>query len=251
MDRAYLLPVIETIQAAWQKVKGSKATLWGAYGWIILVAFVFGFTIGILDALNNSGLNILSAILKPLISLGTLILSIGIVRLGIRRALDQPIRASMVFYPLTKGGLILKLIGCWILYVLILLPFILITFFAVSFEFSDLTNASTLGMLVSGFAAGFSFVICLYLIVRTRLGWAFILDKELGPWQAIKASFKVTRCNFWQLLALYFLNALIVSASILPLGLGLIWSLPYVLINYGVVYRKLVEGQGWIEENRA
>jgi hypothetical protein len=226
MTRPYLLPVMETVHLAWQKVKGCKASFLGAYSWLVVIAFISGFSLGFLEHSENSALQLASALLQTLISLVMILLGIGILRLGVRRALDQPIQASMIFYPLKNKTL----------------PIL----FAAGYEYTHAAEDLSFDSLFAGFIIGFCIVCSLYLIVRTRLGWAFLLDKELGPWQALKASFTVTRNNFWRLLGLYALNTLLVFISILPLGFGLIWSLPYVLINYGTAYRKLVEGQGWI-----
>jgi uncharacterized membrane protein len=246
MTRPYLLPVMETVHLAWQKVKGCKASFLGAYSWLVVIAFISGFSLGFLEHSENSALQLASALLQTLISLVMILLGIGILRLGVRRALDQPIQASMIFYPLKNKTLGLRITGLWFLYFLILLPFMLPILFAAGYEYTHAAEDLSFDSLFAGFIIGFCIVCSLYLIVRTRLGWAFLLDKELGPWQALKASFTVTRNNFWRLLGLYALNTLLVFISILPLGFGLIWSLPYVLINYGTAYRKLVEGQGWI-----
>lgn len=245
MDRAYyILPIFETVKLSWEKIKGSKATLWGAYGWVLIFGLVSGFILGFLKALNQPGLQQLADILAPLISFIAFILGMGILRIGLLRAQDQAIRATQVFYPIQHGSLILKLVGGWLLYLLIILPFIFITAFALALGFSEAEPAALIGKALAGFIAGFSLILTIYLMVRLRLGWGFILDKELGPWQALKASFRVTRHNFWPLFGLSCVNFFIVAVSVLPLGLGLIWTLPYILINYGQIYRLLNENQG-------
>lgn len=228
MDNIYRLPIFETMVASWHKVKGSKVTILGAHCWIFSVACISGFLSGYFHIFIDP----LSEVISLLI---IIILAMGIVRLGIRRANEQDIAAIMVFYPISHFSLILKLIGCCFLYVLMLLPSMILIFVAAASN----TNiyATMLGIVVNILVLAMTF----FFLVRARLCLAYILDKELGPWQAIKESFRVTECNFWRLIAIYILNLLIVEISSIPFGIGLIWSLPYFYISYGQIYRQLSE----------
>lgn len=240
MDRTYLLPVLETVSLAWEKTRGAKGCFWGAYGWIGLITFVLGVVEGIMDITSIGVLAGFAGFLKAILPLISSVLLFGILRMGVRRALDQAISARMVFYPITHFMLLLKLIGFWLLFGLVILVPIAVTVFALSFAtYSQF--AFTPAVLLAIATAMVTGGIALFLMVRIRMGWGFILDKEVSAWQAMKLSYQVTRHNFWRLAGLYLLNCAIVAISAIPLGIGLIWTIPYVQVNYGVVYRQLME----------
>ena len=54
----------------------------------------------------------------------------------------------------------------------------------------------------------------------------FIVVYNAGPWEAMEASRKIVMKNFFPLLSLVVILVLIVIVSILPLLLGLFFSLP-------------------------
>jgi uncharacterized membrane protein len=70
---------------------------------------------------------------------------------------------------------------------------------------------------------------------------AFVLDTVTGPWEAIKQSFAITRHNFWRLCFIYLLVLLIFLGSILTLGIAFIWTIPFMVILYGVCYKNLAD----------
>src|SRR3990167_1138090 len=82
------------------------------------------------------------------------------------------------------------------------------------------------------------FLLSCYLVIRTFFVPAFILDKNATPLESIQLSFQATRSNVLELIALLFLLTLILFISILPFGIGLIWTIPLLSINYGIVYKK-------------
>src|SRR5205085_143591 len=78
-----------------------------------------------------------------------------------------------------------------------------------------------------------------YLLVRLMLSIAFVLEQNVNPWRAIVLSFHATRCNFWRLFGWYIAIWIIMMISIIPLGIGLIWTLPLIYISYGMIYKTL------------
>jgi hypothetical protein len=88
-----------------------------------------------------------------------------------------------------------------------------------------------------------SIILTIYLLFRMYLVHAFILAKKVNPWVAIKLSFKATKSNVCRLIGLSILNGLILLVSAIPLGIGLIWTLPYFFINFGEIYKSLVESR--------
>lgn len=66
-----------------------------------------------------------------------------------------------------------------------------------------------------------------------------IVDKGLSPWQAMETSRKAVHKIWWRLIGLFIVMGLIFVVSLVPLGIGLIWTWPMFIILTGVVYRHL------------
>ena len=67
----------------------------------------------------------------------------------------------------------------------------------------------------------------------------FVIDKELGPIEAIKASWNATKGNLSEIILLGVLNFLVIIAGILALFIGLIWAIPTAMVATAYAYRKL------------
>jgi uncharacterized membrane protein len=63
-------------------------------------------------------------------------------------------------------------------------------------------------------------------------------DRNLRPWQAIETSRKAVSKRWFQFLGLFLVVGLLVLVSMIPLGLGLIWTAPWSINVIGVVYRR-------------
>lgn len=230
-NQAYLLPVWETITAAWDKVKGAKATLWGAFLLVLVIMFCFGLVEGLFKAMLPGSEKIINIVAQII----NFLLQMGVLYIGIQRARDLPIDYSMVFYAF-KGEVALNVILLYLLQTLIFfLPALLCI---IGFVFYDSSN--TLFMILSGLSFLIGAIAIIYLAVRLTLSMAFVLDHKNSAWQAVQSSFSVSRHNFWRIVAVFIIETLIVLLSIIPLGIGLIWTLPFMFIVYGMIYRRLL-----------
>lgn len=88
---------------------------------------------------------------------------------------------------------------------------------------------------------GFIFLIVpgLILAVRLSLSTYYLIDKNLGPIEAMKASWNATRGNVWNLFGLGLYNFFVILAGALALLIGLIWAIPTVALAHAYVYKKL------------
>ncbi len=68
----------------------------------------------------------------------------------------------------------------------------------------------------------------------------FVVDQDLGPVEAIKASGRITHETKWQLFLLGLLFFCIVLLGALACGVGLFAAIPTVMIAIAFVFRKLV-----------
>lgn len=104
--------------------------------------------------------------------------------------------------------------------------------------FKYLISAIVYGMII--FAGIFLLIIPgIIWAIRGQFFSCFIIDKELGPIEALKKSWDITRGLTWQLIVFYCLLFLINLAGILALILGLFIAIPLTALAWVFVYRKL------------
>ncbi len=199
----------DLIKEAWQKTKGAKGAVWAAM--IVLYAICFGISLGGMTAFHGfykgsdpamvMGVN---AALQLITTWLSMLMTGGVLLIGVRRALGQRVSWKMVFAGFSKVlsitiAIILQVILVLIGFVLFILPGI-------------------------------------YLTVGYALTLPLILDKGMGPWQALEASRKAIHKKWWTVFGLYLVMMLIYMVSAIPLGLGLIWTVPMFFVSIGVLY---------------
>lgn len=234
------LPVFESVSLAWQKVSGSKSTFWAGIGIMFLInLIIMGIDISTHDKdhhwiITGLGLIILIICIEIILRVLSYIFSWGLLYLALKRAHDEPIAFHMIKY-VFDWGIFFRMIGLYIL---------MTTLFLIPFFIYLLPLAIPSQMPAAHFLTAVCFVtgilILLYLMARLFLATALVFLKRQNPIMAIKTSFKATESNGWNIVGLFLVNLLIILVSIIPLGIGLIWSIPYVLINRGIVYKKLI-----------
>jgi hypothetical protein len=229
-EKPFLMPVGNTISSAWQKVNGVKGTIWRGLSVVILIAFIFF----ILEKMTAST----PVLTNSIYTIGFIInflLQMGLIYFGIQRAFDLPMDYHQMFRTF-NFNMIIRLFGLVLLQLLIFLPFVMLSILGMSILGSDFLSYVLIGVSIC-LAACFG---VLYVAIRMMLSAAFILDKKNNPWQAVKKSFEASRSNFWRLLQVFIMGLLIFILSFIPFGIGLIWSLPFLLICYGLMYKRLL-----------
>jgi hypothetical protein len=227
--QVFEIPVMDTINVSWTKTYGAKGTIWTS----IAILFIIMFTIGALEGMSEGSL-IASTTLRIIGNALGYFLQLGLIYMGITRAKDLPINYKMIFTAFSLQ-LILRLVGLYILQTLIfLIPVVLgaVGFFLYS---SNGALAMAVGSILS--IAGIALLVII--AVRLSLSVAFVLDTNLAPLESIKKSIAATEGNVLNLIGIFILQLLIILLSMIPLGVGLIWSIPFALICYGVIYKEL------------
>ncbi len=199
----------DLVKEAWQKTKGAKGAVWAAM--IVLYAICFGISLGGMTAFYGfykgsdpamvMGIN---GTLQLITTWLSMLMTGGVMLIGVRRALGQRVSWKMVFAGFPKAfsitiAMILQTILVLIGFLLLVLPGI-------------------------------------YLIVGYALTLPLIIDKGMGPWQALEASRKAIHKKWWTVFGLYLVMMLIYMVSAIPLGLGLIWTVPMFFVSIGVLY---------------
>jgi len=79
----------------------------------------------------------------------------------------------------------------------------------------------------------------LYLAVAYLLAIPLVVERGLAPWQALETSRKAISQHWFKVFGLFLLLGLITLVSAIPLGIGLVWSIPLFVIAMGVLYRTI------------
>ncbi len=202
----YKFEIGEVISEAWNKTKGAKGTFFlafiMAYFSLIVIAVV---TISIFAALDLVGIG--SIVMQIIMNLMILPICAGMFILGIKRSIDIPIQATSVFGHFKKA---LKLFGAMILLnIIIMIGYLL--------------------LILPG----------IYLTIAYVMAIPLMAEKNIGIWEAMETSRKAITKRWFTMLLFCILISIIVFISMIPLGIGLIWTLPMCLIAYGIIYRNM------------
>lgn len=79
----------------------------------------------------------------------------------------------------------------------------------------------------------------IYLAVGYSLSFSLIFAKDLGPWEAMELSRKIIHKQWFTVFGIYLTMFLIYLLSIMPAGLGAIWTIPMFFTLPAVLYRAL------------
>ncbi|MBV7564102.1 hypothetical protein [Pseudomonas sp. sia0905] len=213
LSRGYDFTIGGLLSEAWQLTKGIKGIIIGGflifYVAILVASFVVGAVLGIFSMFSDSlALIIISQLLTTIIaSAVSYPFFAGLNMVGIRRAAGQPVSFNEIFGHF--GSLVPLLIAAVLMMLLIYLGMIL--------------------LLIPG----------IYLAVAYMLAIPLIVERGLSPWQAMEASRKAITQHWFKVFGLFLLLGLIVSISAIPLGIGLIWTIPLFVMVMGVLYRTI------------
>lgn len=211
----YDFSVSDILSEAWAKTSGSKWTFQVAFGiYIGVLILVFG-TFGVLGLMLGIGDDTASQMVSIAMQLVSQVaymaiatpLYTGIMILGLRRATDASIRAGQILnhYDRILPLLITALLtGIFTLlgYLLLILPGI---YLAVSYVF-----AATL-----------------------------VVEKGMSPGAAMTTSRKAVGKKWFAMFGLMVALFLINVLALIPLTLGLIWTVPMSVIAMGIAYRNM------------
>jgi uncharacterized membrane protein len=99
-----------------------------------------------------------------------------------------------------------------------------------------------------GLAIGIGFVLLIVPGIIAMLLFMFstfiVIDRELGPIEAMKESMRITRGYRWPLLGLIALLMLIVLAGVIALFVGLLVAMPVTTLAFVHAYRVLSSAAG-------
>ncbi|HEY6477871.1 MAG TPA: hypothetical protein VI456_14945 [Polyangia bacterium] len=205
----YEFDIGDVMSEAWRLVKGFKGTFWAAAILIYLMALVSGFiwariSIAVFGVQHNG---IGPAIFNGLIGTFMMPLFAGVTAMVVKRAAGMPVSFSTAFAYLGKVP-VLAVAGL-------------------------LTTLMTY--------LGFALLIIpgIYLAVAYVMTMPLIALNNLGAWQAMEISRKAIGRRWFDVFGLNLRVGLLVMLSALPLGIPLIWTMPWAALVVGVLYRRI------------
>ncbi len=217
VNGAYQFTVGEIISEAWERVSGAKLILIGAmFIYIVIASLVTGVISLFLDpqpfydAGETAKGVVTDMVVGWLASPVTIPLSVGLLLLGYARANDEELRIDAVFnyyvlvWPLVFASILITVLT-YIGFALLLLPGI-------------------------------------YLSIAYSFALPLMVDKKLGIWGAMEVSRQAVTKHWFTIFGVNISLVLLMVLSAIPLGIGLIWTVPLILIAQGVMYRKIF---GW------
>lgn len=201
--------IITLIKDSWSYSKGVKGALWGA----ILVMYILLIGLGVaatllsmqfLQEVDRMAAMLIDGGLQALLSFLSYVFTAGIIMIAVNRIGQRPYSWKMVFSGFKRFGSMLGLV-------------ILQTI-----------------MLIIGFLL---FVLPgIYLSVGYILAIPLVFIKGLSPWQALETSRKAIHTRWWTVFFALIAMSILVSLSAIPLGIGLIWTVPMFVVMIGVLY---------------
>ena len=213
LSRGYDFNISDLLSEAWQRVKGTKGIIIGGflvfYAVLLAASFLIGGFFGLLGVVSDSPM--LAVVAELVIGILASALAYpfmaGINMIGIRRAADQPISFNDIFshFGRTVPLVITAIISMLLIYLGMFL------------------------LIIPG----------LYLAIAYMLAIPLVVERGLTPWQALEASRKAITQHWFKVFGLFLLLGLITLISAIPLGIGLVWTIPLFVIAMGVLYRTI------------
>ena len=209
----YDLQFGDWLSEAWDRVNGNKRTVWMAMLFYLGLAFLIGMFFGVLntppvDVSELQPPTLVEAIGNLVSALVLMPMAVGLAFLGTALAMGGKPNPKSLF---AWYGHTLKIFLTGLLMnVLIFIGFLL--------------------LVLPG----------IYLAVSYQIALPLMVDKKLGPWEALEASRKIVGHHWFKVLGFDLVALLVIMLSAFLLGIPFIWTVPALVIAFGIMYRNMV-----------
>lgn len=216
----YDFSIGSVLSEAWDKTRGSKWVFNLSFSFyfavIIVVMMVVEFiTINLLSTSSigtdpsqmMSGIMFVPIALQLSANLIILPMVMGLAMMGIRRSVDAPISSAMVFKFFSK--MLPLFVTMLLIYALVIIGLVL--------------------FVLPG----------IYLMIAYYMAMPLVVEKGMSPWQAMETSRKAISHRWFSVFGLFIVMVLTVVISAIPLGVGMIWTVPMMVIAFSILYRNM------------
>lgn len=205
--------MLETLGEAWRGLKGFKlkchiaSVIWFlVYIVALLVMLPVVFGLAAIGA-DETTAAIIGQVLQFIAIAATMPMVVGITIMGIRHSQGKSVSAGSIFNHFHRAPA--AILSYFLMIVMITLGYLL--------------------LILPGIYLSFAYMYALPLVV----------EKEMGPWRALEVSRKALTRIWFRAAGFLMLITLLITLGMIPLGIPLIWILPWVTLAYAMVYFKL------------
>lgn len=184
------------------------------------------------------GIAILGVLIFVVLQLALqMFITLGIVKLGLNALSDNDPSINDLF---SQGSKLLKTIGAGLLmYLVIFVVMIPGSIILVILGGFGEDGPSGIGLFIGALAI---YIPIIFIAVRLSFFITCIVDQNCGAVDSLKQSWAMTKNNFWVIVGLGIIAALINMAGMLALIIGLIVTLPVTYLMYLSAYRWMRHG---------
>lgn len=208
----YTLSLGAWLSEAWDRVSGNKAAVWKAVAIYVALAFAIALLLNLLG-IGPSEPNSTEPP-SAMESLGNLLTTLVLLPIGVGIAFLATAIAS------GRTAVTTSVLGWYD-----------------NFGRLALTYLLMVVMLLIGFLL--LVLPGIYLLVSYQLAMPLAVDKKLGPWEALEASRKIIGHSWFTVFGFNIVAMIIITLSFLLFGIPLIWTVPMLVLAYGILYRKV------------
>jgi hypothetical protein len=205
--------ILETLGEAWRDLKGFKLKCHVAsLIWFVIYLLALLISVPIIFAVTAMGANESSAlaigyVVQFVAVASTMPIMVGIAIMGIRHSQGKAISAGSVLNYFHRAPSVI--LWYFLMTLMIMLGYIL--------------------LILPGIYLSFAYMFSLPLVV----------EKDMSAWRALEVSRKAVTRIWFRAAGFFLLIMLLMTLGMIPLGIPLIWIVPWVTLAYALLYFKL------------
>ena len=210
--------MLETLGEAWRDLKGFKlkchiaTAIWFAV-YLLALLISIPLVIGLVAmGVDENSASIIASLVQLIAIAVTMPMMVGITIMGIRHSQRKSVSAGSVlnYFHRAPGAIL-----WYFLYMLLI-------------------TVGFLLLILPGIYLSFAYMFSLPLMI----------EKNMGAWQALEVSRKAVSRIWFRAAGFLLLIMLVVTLGMIPLGIPLIWIVPWVSLAFALVYFKLFGAEG-------
>jgi len=224
-----------SLSGAWSGMRGAKLKLWGAFITMLVIVGIFNLISRGLGSTQMPVLEIIGGVIMLLVAFFIQPqLMVGMLTVALRHVRGQPASVGQVFSGF-KSNLFLNIAGFQLCMVLssIVVGFVL---YLIAVLFGLAFSISPHGVQSLSLIAGLSM---LYGILMDYMAIPALADGKDYTSAFMFALKRLTPLRVIKLIILWIIVAIVLAISLIPICLGLIWTLPWMFTVQAKIYQSL------------